>query len=140
MSKIESYHECGFVARFTVSDMEKSIAWYESKLGLKLDPRFAGKYWNQLNFEGMPRFAIGLGLPSKHFKVGSGGAVTTIVVDDIKEAKEELERKEVVVSPIKNVGQGVQLAFFADPDGNRLGLRQNSPEECSAALIGWQAP
>ena len=140
MPNNQSYHKCGFVARVTVSDMKKSIAWYESKLGLELDQRFAGDYWNQLNFKGMSRFAIGLGLPSRHFKVGSGGAVTTIVVDNIKEEKERLESKGVSVSPIKNVGQGVQLAFFADPDGNRLGLRKNSPTECSAALIGWQAP
>ncbi|WP_299008096.1 VOC family protein [uncultured Shewanella sp.] len=129
--------EIGFVAKIDVSSMAKSIQWYTEKLDLEIDPRFEGPYWNQLNIKNMKRFALGLSLAKPGRGIGSGQAVMTFVVDNIEDAKVDLEAKNVVVSEIKDVGQGVKLAFFNDPDKNALGLRQNSKSEPAACEIGY---
>lgn len=136
LSKIAG--EYGIVAKVDVSDMDASVIWYKSKLDLVLDKGLTRiPTWRQLNAPGISRFAIGLNLNPKG--VGTQGATTTIVVDHIKKARQLLIDKGVDVGPITSVGEGVKLAFFHDPDGNSLALRQNSTEEPNAASIGWQA-
>lgn len=126
-----------FVAKVNVSKMDVSVTWYESKLDMKVDPRFmADPKWRQLNMPGLPRVAYGL---FKGTAVGTGQAVATFVVADIKAAVAILRKRGVTVTDPTNVGQGVWLSFFADPDGNSLGLRQNGPKEPEAGKVGWTA-
>lgn len=53
-----------------------------------------------------------------------GNAALTIVVPDIDIAVKELRSKGVNLCNPIDVGAGVYLATFSDPDGNRLALRQ----------------
>jgi len=123
------------VAKVDVSNMEQSVAWYTSKLDLEVDPRFTTiPTWRQLNMPGLERVAVGLN-QSAH--VGTGGANSTFVVSDINEAVKLLRERGVEVSDPQNVGEGVWLSFFADPDGNNLGLRQNGPNEPQPSEVGW---
>jgi len=117
----------GFVAKVDVSDLDVSTSWYEGKLGLILDERYNTPTWRQFNLPGVPLAAIGCNLNPAG--VGSGGAVSTFVVLDIVTARTGLIAQGVAVGPIIDVGHGVLLCFFKDPDGNALGLRQNSPDK-----------
>lgn len=134
MSLKDILGEYGFVAKVDVSDLDASANWYESKLGLIPDPRYDTATWRQFNLPGITLSAIGLNRNAAG--VGSGGAVSTFVVNDITAARASLIEQGIPVGPITDVGSGVLLCFFKDPDGNSLGLRQNSPDHPKASQIG----
>jgi catechol 2,3-dioxygenase-like lactoylglutathione lyase family enzyme len=126
--------EFGVVCKIDVSNLDTSTGWYTEKLGLVVDPRFKTSTWEQLNVPGVQGAAVGLNLDRGG--VGSGGAVLTFVVPDIKQVREQLDKDGVAVGPIEDAGDGVYLAFFNDPDGNQLGLRQNPDDQPRANAIG----
>ena len=134
MSLKDILGEYGFSAKVDVSDLDASANWYTSKLGLIPDPRYNTPTWRQFNLPGIPLIAIGLNRNAAG--VGSGGAGSTFVVNDVAAARESLIEQGVPVGPITDVGGGVLLCFFKDPDGNSLGLRQNSPDQPKAGQIG----
>jgi len=134
MSLKDLLGEYGFVAKVDVSDLDASANWYGSKLGLIPDPRYNMPTWRQFNLPGITLSAIGLNLNAAG--VGSGGAVSTFVANDITAARASLIEQGISVGPITDVGSGVLLCFFKDPDGNSLGLRQNSPDQPKASQIG----
>ena len=119
---LQNLQEYSVVAKVNVSNLAASVVWYESKLDMVTDPAYQRPTWEQLNFPGKSGFAVGLNLDADH--VGTGGASTTFVVTNIEAARNELISRGVEVSPVQNA-EGVLLAFFSDPDGNSLGLRQN---------------
>lgn len=114
--------EYAVVAKVDVSDINQSVDWYTSKLGLIEDPQYTGPTWRQFSAPGIANVAVGINYNPTG--VGTGGAVTTFVVSDIEQARQQLISNGVKVGPITPVGDGVALAFFDDPDGNQLGLRQ----------------
>jgi len=124
MSLKDLVGDYGFVAKVDVSDLDASTDWYERKLGLMLDERYSTPTWRQFSLPGISRTAIGLNLNPAGG--GSRGAVSTFVVVDIAAARRSLLAQGVAVGPIVDVGHGVLLCFFKDPDSNSLGLRQNS--------------
>ena len=117
--------EYAFVAKVDVSDLNASFQWYETKLGLVPDPKFNTPTWMQLQLPGISNVAIGLNLSPTG--VGTGGAVSTFVVQDITTARNGLIEQGISVGPIIKASTFVLLCFFKDPDGNMLGLRQNLP-------------
>ncbi|HWM92743.1 MAG TPA: VOC family protein [Thermoanaerobaculia bacterium] len=131
-----------FVAKVAVSNMDNSVQWYTTKLDFVVDRRFvANPYWMQLNMPGLPRVAMGLSADTPYTSSPHPGPdpVATFVVADIKLARQTLiDRGVDTMSKIQDVGQGVYLAFFQDPDKNWLGLRQNSPQEPKPSEVGWQ--
>lgn len=127
--------EYGVVSKIDVSSIEASTAWYEEKLELVLDNRFnTPGWWAQLY---LPEFgpAVAVGLNHNPERTGTGGQRLTFVVDDIAAARQQLMDKGVEVGPINQLPHEVQEANFKDPDGNLLGLRQNSPEMPKASAI-----
>jgi glyoxylase I family protein len=131
-------NEYAFVARVEVTDMQKSVDWYTSKLDLEVDERYLGNpRWRQLNLPGIGRVAIGLWQAND--AAASGGAVATIVVTDVDAARSDLIGHGVSVGAILEVGQGVRLCYFRDPDGNQLCLRENSSAEPAPMMLGWRA-
>ena len=126
--------EYGLVAKVSVCDLAKSIEWYHEKLGLEHDPRFDTTKWAQMNVPGIPHVAIGLWVDPN--RVGTGGAVATFFVNDINLARKTLLDRGVDAGPAMDVGQGVKMAFFSDPDGNSLGLRQNPASQPKAGAVG----
>ncbi|HEV7743555.1 MAG TPA: VOC family protein [Pyrinomonadaceae bacterium] len=133
MSLKDIIGEYAFVIKLEVSNLQASAGFYENGLGLIHDPKFDTPTWMQFNLPGIDQVAIGLSLSSS---VSSGGSVPTFVVDDIEAARQSLIDNHVEVGPIEDVGLGVLMAFFQDPDGNALALRQNPPSQPRAAEIG----
>lgn len=126
-----------FVAKVDVSDMNSAIQWYTNNLGLVLDPRFTTSNWAQLNLPNNSQsVAIGLNLNPSRSGSGTGGATATFVVSDIVAESNALISAGINVSPVTNVGDGVCLAFFKDPDSNSLGLRQNNCTLQTAESMG----
>ena len=110
------------VIRVTVSDMDRALAFYVDRLGLG---RTAEIYpeWAKLTIPDMPKTFVGLKLVNP--PEGSGGVVTTFVVVDIRQSITALRAREIDVEDPRHLAGGVLLAFFEDPDGNRLAVRQN---------------
>lgn len=128
--------EYGIVARVNVPYVEEAIEWYETHLGLKNHDDFHVEgVWAQLNFPGIENFALGLsvGIPNPN---PPEVYVTTIVVDNIESAAEELKKAGVNIGDIMEVGKGVKLAYFTDLVGNSLALRQNGKEYPKASFVG----
>jgi catechol 2,3-dioxygenase-like lactoylglutathione lyase family enzyme len=51
-----------------------------------------------------------------------------LVVSDLGAAHAQLVERGVEVSPIKDFGGGISMAFFKDPDGNGWALQHIAPE------------
>jgi predicted enzyme related to lactoylglutathione lyase len=131
--RVEEY---AVLARVNVPWLEKAIEWYENTFDLQNDERFYCKgVWAQLNFPNHKRFAIGL---SQGAPTPGEGNVITIVVKDIEDACDDLKGRDVVVGPILDEGKGVKLAFFYDPFGNKMAIRQNSKEQPEPNQVGYQ--
>jgi glyoxylase I family protein len=136
--------EYGVVSKVDVADIDASLRWYETKLGLIHDPRFdVPGWWAQLNIPHVGRTAVGLnrdagaaGKGAEGHAGGGRGQVTTFVVADIETARQRLIDNGVDVGPIETVPHDVKLAFFRDPDGNNYGLRQNADTHPGASEIG----
>ncbi|MEH2071124.1 MAG: VOC family protein [Nostoc sp.] len=122
MTLNNTFGEYSFVTKVDVTNLEASVEWYKSKLGLVPEEQYDTPSWRQFSFPDIPRFAIGLNLSNS---VDTGSTVSTFVVKDIVAARQSLIEKGVEVEPITDVGHGVQLSIFRDIDGNLLGLRQN---------------
>lgn len=111
----------GLLIKVSVADVNTASTWYQEKLGfVQIFPY--EDIWVRMSIPGYEHVSYGLSKDSN--PTNSGGEVTTLVVPDIEAARTELIAKGVTVGPIENPGAGVKLAFFKDPDGNSLGLRQ----------------
>jgi catechol 2,3-dioxygenase-like lactoylglutathione lyase family enzyme len=112
-------------ATIYVSQMQRSVDFYTGVLGLELVFR-AGDHWAQLDAGGL---AIGLHPASDgNPRPGTPGGITVGLSVDvpIAEAVASLAAHGVEVRGPEPGGGGVQLAFFADPDGNPLYLAEES--------------
>ena len=66
---------------------------------------------------------LGEGLPGLTAEPGSVRGLH-LVVDDIETARTALVERGVDVEPVVDVGGGVRMAGFADPDGNTWALQE----------------
>ena len=110
------------VIRITVADMDRALAFYVDKLGLERTAEIYSE-WAKLKIPGNPKTALGLKLVNP--PEGSGGQVTTFVVADINASIAKLRARGIKVEDPRHLAGGVLLAFFEDPDKNRLAVRQN---------------
>ncbi len=133
MSLRDLIGDFGLVIKIDVSDLDKSAKWYADKLQLELDERYNADTWRQFNIPDAPNSAIGLHLNPDGS--GLGGKKATFVVNDITAARDELIRNKVDVGEVIVLGDWIRLAFFKDPDGNILGLRQNHADLPKAGKV-----
>ena len=110
-----------------VSDVDRSIAFYEGRLGFTKDfdvRPSEGVRIVQLTPDGSG-CSIGFGTGLETFD-GEPGTVRGLhlVVEDIVKARAELVGRGVDVGEIRDFGGGVRGADFADPDGNTLELQE----------------
>ncbi len=119
-SPLADAHE--IVIRLTVSNMERSLDFYVGKLGLIRTEEIYPE-WAKLRIPGNATTVIGLKLVDP--PEGTGGEVTTFVVKDIRASIVKLRAAGIEVEEPRNLAGGVLLAFFDDPDKNRLAVRQN---------------
>ena len=116
------------VSKINVSNLDNSLTYYES-IGFVEDQNFRTPTWRQVYDPALPESGIGLNLDTN---VGTGQQVTTFVVVDIVIARNALAAVIGDYSPTNPNGvkpiqsyPPVQMAYFNDPDGNSLALRQN---------------
>ncbi|HYE88089.1 MAG TPA: VOC family protein [Vicinamibacterales bacterium] len=119
------YYRPTVVLQIGVSNLEKSIAFYETVMGFKTverrdDLQFAHVETN------VPGLQLGLSVGSA--LKGTGAAIVNFSVVDVASARKVLESRGVVFKGATQVIPGkVALASFSDPDGNLLRLAGPPP-------------
>jgi len=121
---------------FVVTDLEKSIAFYQGKLGAR--PAF------DFRREDGTRYGIYLKVGPRQFIELFQGKVSTAAdkhidyhicfeVDDVARTVAEWRAKGVTISDAKLGGDSSWQAWTADPDGNRIEIHSYTPQS-------WQGP
>ena len=114
----------GFTGELTcamsVSNMEKSIEWFQENLDFKLIYKMDEMGWCEME---TPVQEVRLGLSQvEKFEV-KGGITLTFGVSDIDKAKKQLEEKGVKFDgDVYIIEKMVKLATFFDRDGNSFML------------------
>jgi catechol 2,3-dioxygenase-like lactoylglutathione lyase family enzyme len=106
------------VPTLPVSSIERARRFYEGKVGLT---RIEDEV------EGTIRYACGGGTGLALFERPTEPLDRTVAaweVEDIENEVEELRSRGVSVDGVITLPSGVKRAFFSDPDGNVLGIRQ----------------
>jgi catechol 2,3-dioxygenase-like lactoylglutathione lyase family enzyme len=121
-------YDGGLTCALEVTNLDKSIDWYQGVLGFKLLYKMDEMGWCELATE-IPKVNVGLGLCRGEKKTG-GGTVLTFGVVDIEKARTQLESKNVrFEGPTCTIQGMVKLATFYDPDGNPLMFYQDLPKQ-----------
>jgi len=111
-------YDGGLTCSIGVTDIKKSIAWYQDVLGFQLLYHVEEMGWCELATE-TPRVNVGLSQVESVPK--GGGSTLTFGVRDIEHARKTVEAKKVKFDgPIRTYEGMVRLATFFDPDGNSL--------------------
>lgn len=105
-------------AIYPVNDLMRAREWYSTVLDLK--PYFDEPFYVGFQVGGFELGLIPDGVPSV------AGAQPLWGVTDINVAvRRLLDHGAVVLDPIADVGEGIQVAAVQDPFGNRLGIIEN---------------
>ena len=113
----------GLTCALGVSDLDRSIAWYQDTLGMELQYRMDDMAWCELR---SPVARVNLGLSQVEQPEVKGGATLTFGVKDIDQARAALEKASVRFDGDTITIEGmVRLATFFDPDGNTLMFYQD---------------
>ena len=116
-------YDGGLTCALKVTDLDKSVKWYQDILGFKLLYKLDDMGWCELETS-VARVNVGLSQVEK--AGGEGGAVPTFGVKDIDEARAQLESKDVRFDgPTQTIPDMVKLATFFDPDDNAIMLYQD---------------
>lgn len=121
------YYRPTVVLQIGVSNLDKSIAFYEQVMGFKTierrdDLQFAHVETN------VPGLQLGLSVGST--LKGTGAAIINFSVVDVVSARKVLESRGVTFKGATQIIPGkVALASFADPDGNLLRLAGPPPKK-----------
>ena len=108
---------------FSVSDLERSIAWYAETLGFQLLYKVDDIGWCEV---GTSVEGVTIGLSQVEGPEVKGGATLTFSVADVPGARASLEELGVRFDGDTVTFPGmVSLATFFDPDGNKLMISQD---------------
>jgi lactoylglutathione lyase len=110
-----------------VSDMERSVQFYEKTLGLKL--KFQSPEWSEFD---LGSATLGLhggakpAAPATGKDQVAGTASIGFTVDNVDATFAELKTKGVrfVMEPTEREGEGIRLAVALDPDGMGISFAQ----------------
>ena len=105
------------VATLAVNDMGEARPFYEERLGLTVEADVVGTV----------RYSCGGGTALAIFERPMEPVDRTVAafeVEDIEAEVDELRGRGVEVEDIITLPNGVKRAFFKDPDGNVIGMRQ----------------
>jgi predicted enzyme related to lactoylglutathione lyase len=106
----------------SVSDVEKSRAFYRNTLGLTPAAEWP-PHWYEFE-AGATTIAIGTPPPSAPQPPYSGGTSFALAVPDVKAAVEELRAKGIPIHREHEETSVCHMALISDPDGNLIWLHQ----------------
>ncbi len=110
-------------ASMGVTDIDRSIAWYERVLGCELLYRADEIGWCEMKTH---MAGVNVGLSQNQAVPQGGGATNVWSVVDIDAAKEHLDAHGVRQDgDIQHVPDLVKLLTFYDPDGNAMMFAQS---------------
>jgi catechol 2,3-dioxygenase-like lactoylglutathione lyase family enzyme len=112
------------VPTLAVSDMERARHFYEEGLGLAVEADVVGTV----------RYSCGEGTALAIFERPMEPVDRTVAafeVEDIEAEVNDLRERGVEVDGVITVPGGIKRAFFKDPDGNVIGMRQLPGESTS---------
>ncbi len=116
-------YDGGLTCALPVSDLKRSLAWYQEVLGFKLLYHMEEMAWAELETE-VAR--VNLGLSEVEKVEVQGGPTLTFGVKDIEHARKRLESQKVRFDgDIMTIEGMVRLATFYDPDGHKFMLYQS---------------
>ncbi len=109
-----------------VSDIDRSKAFYEEKVGFKVDhdvrPSDTVRVVQLTPPGSACSIVLGAGLPDIEMPPGSIKGLH-LVVADINKARDALAARSVQVSEVVDL-EGIKYAGFNDPDGNTWALQE----------------
>jgi len=115
-------YDGGLTCSLQVSDIRRSIDWFQNVLGFTLLYHIEDMGWCELATE-VNRVNVGLGQVEQ---VKPGGTKLTFGVKDIDKSRTLLEGKGVKFDgPTQEIPGMVKLASFWDPDGNPVMFYQS---------------
>jgi predicted enzyme related to lactoylglutathione lyase len=107
---------------FRVSDLKRSVHFYEKVIGLKKTNEYKGM-WTEFD-AGNVTIAVGTCSEEKKPALGKNSVSVALAVDNVEKAVETLKKKgALVVQPVKERGVCF-VAMIKDPDGNELILHK----------------
>ena len=115
-----SYNPANCVISVSVSDYDRSLAWYREVLGFAIDYEIKEYGWCALKTPS--GFSIGLG--QTETVVTPGNVTPTFGVHDIDAAIAHLREHDVNVEDWHEIPDMVRLSTFYDPDGTPWMLAQ----------------
>jgi predicted enzyme related to lactoylglutathione lyase len=113
---------------YPVSDVERAVEFFETKLGLRLALR---PHPNMAFFD-----AGGVSIFVEHAEDVSGASILYLACTDVAASTAELERRGVeIVSPPHRITEqptyDLWMSFFKEPDGRLMALSMEAPK-------GWK--
>ncbi|MEN6636872.1 MAG: VOC family protein [Clostridiaceae bacterium] len=111
--------------RANVSDLHKSIAWYENVLGFECLGADITDRWQYAQF----KYAEGASFSIMVAEISGISARFNFKVDDVDTLWESLKDKVNIVESIETMPYGNRKFTICDPDGNELGFVQEKYSE-----------
>jgi len=116
-------------AMVIVSDMKRSVEFYQGKLGIPL--KFESPEWTEFATGATTLALHGGGMARDYQDTGdqsktAGACSIGFNVDDVDKTYEELKAKGMtfVMPPTQREGEGIKLAVGLDPDGLPISFAQ----------------
>lgn len=110
-------YDGGLTVSMPVSDLDKSIDWYQNVLGFELQYRMDEIGWCEV-VSPVAKVNVGLSVVEKP---NPGGATPTFGVEDINAARQSLDKHGVRIDgDVVKIENMVNLLTFYDPDDNAL--------------------
>lgn len=108
--------------RANVSDLKKSIEWYEKVIGFECTGAEINDRWSYADFKCSEGATFAIGTSDK----GVTSARFNFDVENIDKLWDQLKDKVVVVEAIETMPYGTRKFTVTDPDGNELGFVQQN--------------